>query len=134
MRNVKLYHRSASSILQRCITPVEGKALHFDIHEGVCGHHAAPQSLVGKAFQQDFYRPTAASDAKTSCTRVKAASPANACTSAGAAEHPYHVAVRGLGGSICWDPSRGPWELLIVQTRRAGVKNPEPIEELGQFP
>jgi hypothetical protein len=65
MGNGELYYRSASDILQRCITPIEGKALLFDIHEGVCGHHTASQSLVGKALRQGFYWPTAASDAKS---------------------------------------------------------------------
>jgi hypothetical protein len=59
-----LYHRSASGILQRCISPVEGKTLLFDIHEGVYRHHAALQSLVGKAFRQGFYWTTTVRDAK----------------------------------------------------------------------
>ena len=35
-----------------------------DIHGGVCGHHAAPRTLVGNAFRQGFYWPTAVADAK----------------------------------------------------------------------
>jgi hypothetical protein len=50
MRDGELYRRSTSGIFQRCISSVEGRNLLFDIHEGVCGHHAAPRSLVGKAF------------------------------------------------------------------------------------
>src|SRR6185312_13108108 len=34
-----------------------------DIHAGVCGHHAAPRTLVGNAFRQGFYWPTAVADA-----------------------------------------------------------------------
>jgi hypothetical protein len=34
-----------------------------DIHGGICGHHAASRSLVGNAFRQGFYWPTAVSDA-----------------------------------------------------------------------
>jgi ribonuclease HI len=33
------------------------------IHSGACGHHAAPRALVGNAFRQGFYWPTAVADA-----------------------------------------------------------------------
>ena len=51
----KLYKRSPSSVLQRCIPFPEGKGLIRDIHAGTCGHHAAPRTLVGNAFRQGFY-------------------------------------------------------------------------------
>ena len=35
-----------------------------DIHSGVCGHHAAPRTLVGNTFRQGFYWPTAVADAE----------------------------------------------------------------------
>jgi hypothetical protein len=34
-----------------------------DIHAGVCGHHAAPHTLVSNAFCQGFYWPTTVADA-----------------------------------------------------------------------
>jgi hypothetical protein len=40
-----------------------GHELLRDIHAGVCGHHAAPRTLVGNAFRQGFYWPTAVADA-----------------------------------------------------------------------
>ena len=46
----ELYHRSPSGILQRCISITEGQELLQEIHSGACGHHAAPQALVGNAF------------------------------------------------------------------------------------
>jgi ribonuclease HI len=54
----ELYHRSPSSILQRCISVAQGQELLQEIHSGVCGHHAAPRTLVGNAFRQGFYWPT----------------------------------------------------------------------------
>jgi hypothetical protein len=48
---------------QQCIPLEESKALLLDVHECVCGHHASLRSMVGKAFRQGFYWPTAASDA-----------------------------------------------------------------------
>jgi ribonuclease HI len=59
----ELYHRSPSGILQRCISIAEGQELLQEIHSGACGHHAAPRALVGNAFQQGFYWPTAVADA-----------------------------------------------------------------------
>jgi hypothetical protein len=59
----ELYHRSPSGILQRCISITEGQELLQEIHSGACGHHVAPRALVGNAFRQGFYWPTAVADA-----------------------------------------------------------------------
>jgi ribonuclease HI len=59
----ELYHCSPSGILQRCISIAEGQELLQEIHSGACGHHAAPRALVGNAFQQGFYWPTAVANA-----------------------------------------------------------------------
>jgi hypothetical protein len=47
----ELYKRAASGILQRCVPIPEGRELLWDIHAGICGHHAAPRTLVGNAFR-----------------------------------------------------------------------------------
>ena len=60
----ELYKRSHTGILQLCIPNEQGKLLLSDIHGGACGHHAAPRTLVGKAFRQGFYWPTAVADAE----------------------------------------------------------------------
>jgi ribonuclease HI/transposase InsO family protein len=59
----ELYHFSPSGILQRCISIAEGQELLQEIHSRACGHHAAPRALVGNAFRQGFYWPTAVVDA-----------------------------------------------------------------------
>jgi transposase InsO family protein len=59
----KLYKRAALGVLQRCVPIPQGRELLRDIHAGVCGHHAAPRTLVGNAFRQGFYWPTAVADA-----------------------------------------------------------------------
>jgi hypothetical protein len=41
----------------------QGHELLRDIHTDVCGHHAVPRTLVGNAFRQGFYWPTAVADA-----------------------------------------------------------------------
>ena len=61
--NRELYKCSPSGVLQRCIPIPEGKELIRDIHAGICGHHAALRTLVGNAFRQSFYWPTAVADA-----------------------------------------------------------------------
>jgi transposase InsO family protein len=59
----ELYKRAASGVLQRCIPIPQGHELIRDIHAGVCGHHAAPRTLVGNAFLQGFYWPTTVTNA-----------------------------------------------------------------------
>ena len=59
----ELHKCSPSGVLQRCIPAPEGKELIRDIHAGICGHHAVPRTLVGNAFRQGFYWPTAVADA-----------------------------------------------------------------------
>jgi hypothetical protein len=59
----ELYKRAAFGILQRCVPIPEGRELLRDIHAGICGHHAAPRTLVGNTFRQGFYWPTAVADA-----------------------------------------------------------------------
>ena len=63
LSNGELYRRSPSGILQRCITTEAGQALLWDLHAGAYGHHAAPRMLIGNAFRQGFYWPTAVADA-----------------------------------------------------------------------
>jgi transposase InsO family protein len=61
--NGELYKCAASGILQRCVPIPQGRELLWDIHVGLCGHHVAPRTLVGNAFRQGFYWPTAVADA-----------------------------------------------------------------------
>jgi hypothetical protein len=59
----ELYKRAVSGVLQPCVPIPQGRELLRDIHAGVCGHHAAPRTLVGNAFRQGCYWPTAVVDA-----------------------------------------------------------------------
>jgi ribonuclease HI len=49
----ELYKRSISGVLQRCVTPEEGRIILKDVHEGICGHHASSRAIAAKA-EQDF--------------------------------------------------------------------------------
>ena len=58
----ELYKRSPSGVLMKCILTSQGRDLLLEVHVGICGHHAAPRSLVRKAFRQGFYWLTALRD------------------------------------------------------------------------
>jgi hypothetical protein len=61
----KLYRRGArSGVLIKCVTKEDGYDILREIHEGVCGNHAASRMLVGKAYRAGFWWPTAVSDAE----------------------------------------------------------------------
>jgi ribonuclease HI len=51
----KLYKKSITGILQRCVTPQEGQDILRDIHAGVCGNHASSRAIIAKAFRAEFY-------------------------------------------------------------------------------
>jgi hypothetical protein len=47
----KLYKKSITGVLQRCVTPQEGQVILKDIHATVCGHHASSRAIAAKAFR-----------------------------------------------------------------------------------
>ena len=51
-------------ILMKCVIFEEGKDILREIHEGVCGNHAASRTLVGKAYMLGFFWLMAVSDAE----------------------------------------------------------------------
>jgi hypothetical protein len=54
----KLYRRGAcSGVLMKCVTREDGFDILWEIHEGVCGNHAASRTLVGKAYRASFGGP-----------------------------------------------------------------------------
>ena len=62
--NGEVYHRSATTVLQRCVDPEEGREILREIHQGECGHHASSRALIAKAFRHGLYWPTAKADAE----------------------------------------------------------------------
>jgi hypothetical protein len=68
----KLYKKSITGVLQRCVTPQEGQDILKDIHAGVCGHHASSRAIAAKAFRAGFYWLTAIEDAKDIVRRCEA--------------------------------------------------------------
>jgi hypothetical protein len=68
----KLYKKSITGVLQRCVTPQEGQIILKDIHAGVYGHHASNRGIAAKAFRAGFYWLTAVEDAKDIVRRCEA--------------------------------------------------------------
>ena len=67
-----LYRRGTDEILLRYISREEGGELLADIHEGECGSHSSSRTMVGKAFGQGFYWPTALKDSAELAKRCRA--------------------------------------------------------------
>nr|CAE03541.2 OSJNBa0060D06.7 [Oryza sativa Japonica Group]CAE04515.1 OSJNBb0059K02.25 [Oryza sativa Japonica Group] len=57
---------------QLVVNQEQGVELLADIHAGECGAHSASRTLVGKAFRQGFYWPTALNDAVDLVRRCRA--------------------------------------------------------------
>jgi transcription antitermination factor NusG len=62
--NNKMYKRSATGMLQRCVESAEGQEMLREIHQGECGHHASSRALVSKVFRHGFYWPTTLQEAE----------------------------------------------------------------------
>nr|AAM74375.1 Putative transposable element [Oryza sativa Japonica Group] len=58
-----LYKKAPNGVLLKCVLSDDSRHLLLDIHEGICGSHAAGRALVRKAFRQGFFWPTALKDA-----------------------------------------------------------------------
>nr|CAH67666.1 H0315F07.4 [Oryza sativa]CAH67728.1 H0613A10.11 [Oryza sativa] len=67
-----LYKKAPNGVLLKCVSSYDGRHLLLDIHEGICGSHATGRTLVGKAFRQGFFWPTALKDACDMVQRCEA--------------------------------------------------------------
>ena len=62
--NGTLYKRGFSMSYLKCIFEKEAKYILEEIHEGVCGDHAGPRSLVSKVIRTGYFWPTLKVDAR----------------------------------------------------------------------
>ena len=58
-----LYKRGSSMSYLKCVDDDEAKYILEEIHEGICGNHAGPRSLVSKATRTNYFWPTMQVDA-----------------------------------------------------------------------
>ena len=61
--NDVLYKRGFSMPYLECVDVDEAKYILEEIHEGICGNHAGPRSLVSKATRTNYFWPTMQVDA-----------------------------------------------------------------------
>ena len=105
----ELYKKSATGVLQRCISEEEGRQLLAEIHAGLGGHHAAARALVSKAFRTGFYWPTARADAQDliqRCVGCQLFATKAICHLPLSKQSPLLGPLRS-GGLIWSDPSKG---------------------------
>ena len=56
--NDTLYKRGFSMPYLKCVDEEEAKYILEEIHEGICGDHASPRSLVNKVVRIGYFWPT----------------------------------------------------------------------------
>ena len=56
--NDTLYKKGFSMPYLKCVDEEEAKYVLKEIHEGVCGDHAGPKSIVSKVIRTGFFWPT----------------------------------------------------------------------------
>ena len=56
--NDTLYKRGFSMPYLKCVDEEEAKYILEEIHEGICGDHTGPRSLVNKVVQIGYFWPT----------------------------------------------------------------------------
>ena len=61
--NKALYQGGVCAPLLKCVSQAEGRELLQEIHMGMCSLHIGTRALVGKAFREGFYWPSAVADA-----------------------------------------------------------------------
>ena len=60
--NDTLYKRGFSIPYLKCVDQDKAKYILEEIHEGVCGYHAGPRSLVSKVIRTGYFWPTMQAD------------------------------------------------------------------------
>ncbi|XP_071741277.1 uncharacterized protein [Rutidosis leptorrhynchoides] len=56
--NDRLYRKSFLTPWLRCVGPSETSIIIQEMHEGICGFHAGPRSIVAKIIKLGYYWPT----------------------------------------------------------------------------
>ncbi|XP_065036645.1 uncharacterized protein LOC135672121 [Musa acuminata AAA Group] len=67
----RLYKRSFSRPLLRCLEPNEARTVLSDMHKGACGEHIGERALAHKMLRQGYYWPTMRQDAKAFVRRCR---------------------------------------------------------------
>ncbi|GJX53173.1 synaptobrevin, longin-like domain protein [Tanacetum coccineum] len=68
----KLYRKSYLSPWLRCVGPIQANGIIHEIHQGSCGMHVGPQSVVSNIMKLGYYWPSMHNDAKELIQRCEA--------------------------------------------------------------
>ena len=78
--NDKLYKRGFLLPYLKCLNSKDAMYVLREVHEGICGNHLGPQSLVGKVVGVGYFWPTVQKDAIRLSRRVTNASSLRMCS------------------------------------------------------
>ena len=96
----ELYKKSATRVLQRCISEEEGQQLLAEIHAGLGGHRAAAWALVSEAFRTGFLLVDGLSRCTGPCPtlhRMPTIRQPKPYATYRSPNNPHNLALRGLG-------------------------------------
>ncbi|KAK9064300.1 hypothetical protein SSX86_015680 [Deinandra increscens subsp. villosa] len=71
IHNDKLYKKSYLQPLLRCLTTEEGIYVMSELHEGICGTHSGPRSLVTRMMNMGYYWPTMYTDTENEIRKCR---------------------------------------------------------------
>ena len=103
----ELYKKSATRVLQRCISEEEGRQLLAEIHAGLGGHHATARALVSKAFPYRFLLadgPSRRTGPRSTLRRLPAFCKSKPYATYRSPNNPHNLALCGLGARYGWTP------------------------------
>ncbi|XP_071740212.1 uncharacterized protein [Rutidosis leptorrhynchoides] len=63
--NGDLYRKSSLTHWLRCVGPNQASMIIREMHEGICGRHSGPRSIVAKILRMGYYWPTMLEDTVT---------------------------------------------------------------------
>ncbi|XP_065009043.1 uncharacterized protein LOC135639177 [Musa acuminata AAA Group] len=99
----RLYKRSFTYPLLRCLELDEAQTVPAEIHEGVCGEHIGGRTLAHKILRQGYYWPTTCRDAKAYVQRCGSCQEhARAPRQPAVPLSPMRVAIRAVGLGPAW--------------------------------
>ena len=102
-----LYKKSATGVLQRCISEEEGQQLLAEIHAGLGGHHAVARALVSKAFRTGFLLadgPSRRTGPRPTLRQLPAFCKSKPYATYRSPNSPHNLALCGLGARYGWTP------------------------------
>ena len=59
-----LFKKSYLGSMLRCVGPLQANYIIREVHEGACGMHSGPRSVVAKLMRQGYYWPTMHQDSR----------------------------------------------------------------------